>query len=327
MSTREGREPTPPAAAAEPEARPLTKAHIGTEKNMCGNITYYRNANIVRVKTSWLNGYKHDYEHKRGIVKNLSRQSRMRLLEKVAMTDNRVKPLFMTLTYPEEFPDPVTAKRKHFKVFIQRMMRNYENMGYLWRMEQQKRGAPHFHVFLWGVPSEGLVEFCYKAWYEVTGEICIDHFLYGCRIEEIRSRNGAMFYVSKYIAKVDDSEFNIELGRVWGCGGNIPMGQPETIETSKKMTYRMLRLLRRYARLKKNTVRRYFVKSTERWLNVQKQIINDIGGNENEGSCGGCCSEVLSETEQKAVFDNDNAEGQRFINICDRNNEEICRRR
>lgn len=59
---------------------------------------------------------------------------------------------FATLTYGDTYPSPAMAKG-HLKRFCQAVERQYENAGksvvILWRMEFQKRGAPHFHILLW----------------------------------------------------------------------------------------------------------------------------------------------------------------------------------
>jgi len=158
---------------------------------------------------------------RRGEVCGFSKKSRKRLLELFARLTPRKKTTFITLTYPKEFPDAKQAK-SHLRAFFERLRRHSQSACGVWRLEFQKRGAPHFHILLWGmefVPKETI-----QAWW---GEI-IDYENPFTRIELIRSNRKVMSYVAKYVAKpTSESEageasgFNItpylHAGRVWGC--------------------------------------------------------------------------------------------------------------
>lgn len=96
----------------------------------------------------------------RGSVYGLSKGSRRRLMRFMAECNNSPTWL-VTLTYPSRFPTPAEAKGD-LKVWSQRMQRIAAragiDLGILWRMELQARGAPHFHCLLWlsGSPSSRL---------------------------------------------------------------------------------------------------------------------------------------------------------------------------
>lgn len=81
----------------------------------------------------------------------LSAGARRRLLRFMAEC-NEPPSLFVTVTYPGQFPDPATAK-EDLRVWLQRLLRIAERagirLGVLWRMERQARGAPHFHLLVW----------------------------------------------------------------------------------------------------------------------------------------------------------------------------------
>lgn len=63
-------------------------------------------------------------------------------------------PLFVTLTYHENFTDTVTAK-KHLNAWFQRLRRIYgHDFRYFWKMEFQRRGAIHFHLALYINPAK-----------------------------------------------------------------------------------------------------------------------------------------------------------------------------
>jgi hypothetical protein len=87
---------------------------------------------------------------RRGYIKGFSKNSRRRLLEMIASVKRDADlPNFMTLTYPANFPTVERAKRD-LKVFLQRLDRAYPGSGYIWKLEPQERGAPHYHLLVWG---------------------------------------------------------------------------------------------------------------------------------------------------------------------------------
>lgn len=135
----------------------------------------------------------------RGVIIGFSLNSRKRLLEDVAKLDCRkALPLFLTMTYPAEFPDCSTAKR-HLRAFRKRLMRRYPGLALIWRIELQKRGAPHFHCLLWGCPFLPVADIR-AMWADVIGYTGGDRLQVS--VEKIRSWRGVMAYVGKYIAKV-----------------------------------------------------------------------------------------------------------------------------
>lgn len=131
---------------------------------------------------------------KRGKVTGFSRKSRKNLLELFASLKPQKKTVFITLTYPAKFPDPKTAKA-HLRAFIERLRRLSDTACGVWRLEFQKRGAPHFHLLMWGLPFIAK-EDIQKMW----GDI-IDHAKPFTRIELILTSRKVMMYVSKYVAK------------------------------------------------------------------------------------------------------------------------------
>lgn len=104
----------------------------------------------------------HDPSRSRGrygsTIKEWSHRSRMRMLRAYAEIDygplfsQPGTPAMVTLTYPGRWsalaPDGVTVK-KHFAAWVERF---YREFGYrpalLWKLEFQRRGAPHFHLFM-----------------------------------------------------------------------------------------------------------------------------------------------------------------------------------
>jgi hypothetical protein len=120
--------------------------------------------------------------------------------------------VFVTLTYPAEFPAPDEAK-KHLRAFLERIRRKCEEnaVSGVWRLELQERGAPHFHLILFGLPY--ISKETIRGWWSEIIGYCAAHQLKSgewvegafTRIEMISSRRRLTAYVSKYVAKAGAS--------------------------------------------------------------------------------------------------------------------------
>lgn len=153
----------------------------------------------------------------RGNVTTFSSKSRLRMMRLVArLTPNWPQATFVTLTFSGT-PSPMAAKQA-LKRLKERLRRFKHNVSFLWRMEFQKRGAPHFHLIIWNFPY--VPQRTFQSWWEAcTGEhtSIVD-------LRRVRNRRQASAYVSKYLAKEDTSldyapyphAANDHTGRFWG---------------------------------------------------------------------------------------------------------------
>jgi len=62
-------------------------------------------------------------------------------------------PLFITLTYAENFGD-VGLGNRHLRLFFQRLRKSHKGLEYVAVPEYQERGALHYHILLFGAPLE-----------------------------------------------------------------------------------------------------------------------------------------------------------------------------
>jgi len=145
----------------------------------------------------------------RGTVTHFSDQSRFRLIKTFAKFDRREAArqrgvLFVTLTYQDNMTDHARAARD-LRAWRERLRRAYPAAWVVWRKELQERGAIHFHLMLGNVgylhvtDQEGAWN-AQRAWNEVVGQDANNSL----DVERMRSFNGVMWYVSKYMAKDDD---------------------------------------------------------------------------------------------------------------------------
>jgi hypothetical protein len=129
----------------------------------------------------------------------------------------------MTLTYPASYPgDPIKLKR-HLASFWKRLRRKYPWVSAIWRVELQERGAPHYHLLLFGV-SFLAWQWVAKNWYEIVGSGDPQHLNAGTEIHAALSWRLAAHYLAKYIAKAAPEDHLQAIGRHWGIMGraNLP---------------------------------------------------------------------------------------------------------
>ncbi len=200
----------------------------------------------------------------RGRIQGFSRKSRLNMMRMVSRLDSARKPLFFTLTYPDEFENNLDGneiKEVHLKKFWKRLIYFYPEVSAIWKLEYKKRKSgihvgelyPHFHLLVWGlydVDLEIIREFVRNAWWEVCGELSRQHFDAGTRVERLRSYRGTMSYIAKYMGKEEANELSV--GRWWGIKGraNLPLAQTIVIDFLRKEDYeRVIDFMAYYARL------------------------------------------------------------------------------
>lgn len=155
---------------------------------------------------------------KRGKITTFSGSSKSRFM-KAIISVNRLPDFFMTLTFPATFPDVKTAHAKFLRVFLQFLKR--KGMFFLWRLELQKRGAPHYHILCYSA-FEGFESVARKKWVDMmqkwneeNGSKSKSSVIKkrSCDIEKLSVTDDAdaikkvFLYVAKYCTKVDKLGF------------------------------------------------------------------------------------------------------------------------
>jgi len=95
-------------------------------------------------------------------------------------------------------------------------------VGVLWRLEFQKRGAPHFHILVQGVFALPFLRVvAARAWIQGTSRWGVKHdhpkssYRYGVRVDDLASGDRKeAFYIAKYLSKM---QYWPGSGRMWGC--------------------------------------------------------------------------------------------------------------
>lgn len=188
----------------------------------------------------------------RGKIKQFSWDSRRRLMRKLAETVRGRHPLFITLTYPGTFPTDPEKWKRDFDTIWKRLERRFPQACGIWKLEAQRRGAPHFHLLVWNIDYKKTVFWIKQAWYEVVGSCDERHLRAGTRVEAIRSWNGVMMYAAKYMGKIETCQGWESPGRFWGVRNKefIPMSDIKVIPITYKQACELMRYLRRYCHIK-----------------------------------------------------------------------------
>ena len=174
----------------------------------------------------------------RGKIYGFSRASRRRLTDRlmrvpwndVAETDKHSKSsrgFLITLTYPKEFPQDSSTYHKHLDNFRRALSHVKQGRyGAIWRLEYQKRGAPHYHVLLVLQDCTDLARLSVwvkRVWFRIVGTNDVNHRAWGADVRVLHRRPespGAMMgYLIKYLGKEDRTEY--PTGRCWGGWGEL----------------------------------------------------------------------------------------------------------
>ncbi len=225
------------------------------------NVSYLKNdyeiyifENMISLRNNTataLGGNSHP--EKRAAIKEFSSASRRRLLRLFSMlrTGQLSAPLFITLTYHHSWEDPKFNPKHDLNLFLQFLRDNFTSLKYLWRMELQKRGAVHFHLFLWSFPEDNMctdkrfINDLAIAWHRIADPGSSDHAQRGLFAEPLTSFRKAFAYISKYVAKEDPDEKEKLPGRRWGSSEDLPLTPIEDINIPKDVFFTLKRLARK----------------------------------------------------------------------------------
>lgn len=193
----------------------------------------------------------------RGKITGFSPASRGRAMREFAKINWHAvqgKVLCVDLTYPGEYSTAGPDWKRDLDVFDHRFRRKYPGVAFWWKLEPQRRGAPHFHLIVFGVEWIDK-QWLSQAWYETVGSDDVRHLQAGTRVSAIHSRGGVVAYVCGCLTTENGKNAVPEwwktssAGRFWGWRGkgNVPI-EPivnalpyESWVVFRRLMYRCLR--------------------------------------------------------------------------------------
>ena len=155
---------------------------------------------------------------RRSTIVKFSKRSAKRLRFTVRNSEDVWKS-FITLTYPEYYPCDGKTTKNHLNAFLQYLRRR--KIKYVWVLEFQKRGAPHYHIVASDYVDRNQLS---ERWYEIVGSGDEKHLQAGTRIEFIKSKRHLYGYLTNYVKKLDQKTPPLgfeNVGRFWGASRNL----------------------------------------------------------------------------------------------------------
>ena len=181
-------------------------------------------------------------------IKEFSKHSRRRLFSLITSLDYEAygKPIFVSATWHEDIPDNQQDIKTFLDKFHKRLKRNLPSFHLIWKLEYQKRGAPHFHFVLF--PLDSSVDFndikinqnIYFAWLDLKKCKCAHCKLHMLSISPLNDFVHTMIYISKELGKITQNEQHHNLGRIWGSSRSMRIRIFKTVDMNFKNLSAML---------------------------------------------------------------------------------------
>lgn len=159
-------------------------------------------------------------------ITGFSRGSRYRMIKMISSidVDQMPPPLFVTLTYPARYPRRTRTIVRDLRWWLEACKRDGIDAN-VWRIEFQKRGAPHFHFLLWPDPHSGtsrarLARNMRKRWRRVVRAYVDRDTAKGrlVNVQECWDAIGVLWYMTK----PEPEGYSWFKGRRWGSSRNLP---------------------------------------------------------------------------------------------------------
>lgn len=200
-------------------------------------------------------------------------------LDRLCVNPNQV--LCVTLTYPDAFPNDPAKWRLNLNALKKRLERRYGKHAVYCKLEQQQRGAPHWHLLLLAGPQlvDALKEFrvwLADAWYEVCASGDERHREAGTQAKRAQNWRDVDRFI-RYIGKRCPPFVDIQTGEVLSVGRwwsiwnrNFLPVEWRTAHLSERAYDKVTRMVRRYLHWKR------FRTSTARAIFVPARVIERL---------------------------------------------------
>jgi len=213
-----------------------------------GTITIY--SNMVRLSISEMQP-RHLVKARRGsVIPEFLGKKRKRMIDAVNSWRIPMKCVFfITLTYPKDYPKDWQVWKHDLKIYKEHLQREYPKTQGFWKLELQRRGAPHYHLVCEINEEVDLREF--RNWNDqIWANIAhyLDRFAgeYACTVKKMHTIREALNYAAKYQTKetyapVDDEgeiltaeKLGDSVGRLWGRIGKPDCSPSEKISVRRE---------------------------------------------------------------------------------------------
>lgn len=144
------------------------------------------------------------------------------------------------LTYHNDWPRDGSICRYHRRLFLKRFARLLPSVDYLWLLEFQTRGAPHYHFYLTRQLTSSEQSILAHAWVEITNG-SPEALWWHSRPENFRPwvvNSGSYLckYLDKEAQKVIPDSYLQNFGRFWGHSSKL-VPDPVTVPAVSLSAY------------------------------------------------------------------------------------------
>jgi len=194
-------------------------------------------------------GNKHNITH-------FSAHAKSNMLYTVAKIRRDCLPSFVTLTYPKIYDSDCKAWKRDLHNFILRLNRAFPEVAGIWKLEPQKRGAPHYHLLVWNISCSDLQDYVPYAWHDIAGDGDSLHLAWhlgqlgdkniNC-VQEVTTQKSMYRYVLKYVSKSSMEGWQ-NVGKWWGVffRERLPFGKEVVFEIGDSDVVQVMRYIRRF---------------------------------------------------------------------------------
>lgn len=199
---------------------------------------------------------------KRQSIEFFSESSQRRLLVLSRNEGHRIKSQ-TCLTYHQNMPKDGKEVKKQLNTFLTLLRRDYPDIIYLWVLEFQKRGFPHFHLFTNICPSNrDFHMWCAYTWNHLLKE-SESHFLWQAHHTNFMpwSMVSGKYLVKEYLAKASQKivpEEYHNVGRFWGNSRNMKLQKFLVIPGESCDPESFVKSLRIVSKYKEKQLKKYF---------------------------------------------------------------------
>lgn len=213
-----------------------------------GTIRIY--SNMVKLSVSELQP-KHLHGVLRGqVIPEFSGKKRKRMLDAVNSWRIPLKcAFFVTLSYPRDYPQTWKEWKHDFKIYKEHLQRRFPNVVGFWKLELQRRGAPHYHLVFDTIEEISLREFRDwndELWANIAHYLDSHAGIYACTVKKLHTLREALNYAAKYQTKKTcapmdangqeqtSAQLGDSMGRLWGRIGKPDCAPSEQISVRRE---------------------------------------------------------------------------------------------